>query len=397
MQTHAVYLCRHLVERGYSITVATYRTPSAAVEDDALPFAVHRRLSRVSYWENLRVLTTLASECRADVLYASTVFYGALRALTGLPVICRSPGNDILRPWIAWPYQALSRTLSRPAVEDRLFERFRRLDWPERLELLMLHRRRQAMIHSACQHARVLANSAYTAGLLNGIGLDAPQVRVLTGGVDSARFQPRGESKPVIRARLGLSESCFLLMTACRLVPKKGLGLLLHAMATLRRTMPDAHLVVVGNGREAVAAMRLAQELGVADAVTFTGAIAHGQLHEYYWAADQFLLASREHVDPGTGLRDVETMGRVLCEANAAGLPTIAARSGGIPSIIDHGVNGLLFEEDDQEQLVARITQLRNDASLARRLTVQGLHRATHQFDWSVVCDAHEAEFRCFE
>lgn len=396
MQTHAVYLCRHLVQRGYSITVATYRTPSASAVDDALPFAVHRRLSRVSYWDNLRVLTTLAGECRADVIYASTVFYGALRAPTSLPVVCRSPGNDILRPWIAWPYRVLSRTLSRPAIEDRLFDRFRRLDWPERFELLMLHRRRQAMIHSACQHTRVLANSAYTAGLLNGIGLNAAQVRVLPGGVDSTRFLPRGENKSAIRARLGLSESCFLLMTACRLVPKKGLGLLLQAMAALRRTMPDAHLMVVGDGREATPALRLAQDLGVAGAVTFTGAIAHDHLHEYYWAADQFLLASREHVDPGTGLRDVETMGRVLCEANAAGLPAVASRSGGIPSIIDHGVNGLLFAEDDQEQLVARITQLRNDPSLARRLTAAGLHRATHQFDWSVVCAAHETEFRYF-
>jgi len=394
MQTHAVYLCRHLAERGYPITAVTYRTPTAAAHDHALPFPVHRCLSRVSYWENLRLLTALARDCQAQLIYASTVFYGALRKLTGIPVVCRSPGNDILRPWIAWPYQTLSRTLSRPAVEDRLYDRFRQLDWPERWELLMLHRRRQAMIRAACQHTRVLANSHYTAGLLDDIGLHASQVRVLAGGVDAARFRPNGESKATLRARLALPPAGFVLMTACRLVPKKGLALLLRALAELRTTMPDAHLVVVGDGRESARAQRLAAELGVAPAVTFTGAVPHDTLHEYYWTADQFLLASREHIDPGTGLRDVETMGRVLCEANAAGLPAIAARSGGIPSIIEDGVNGLLFDEDAQDQLIARITQLRNDPALARQLAATGLHRAAREFDWSIICAAHEAEFQ---
>jgi phosphatidyl-myo-inositol dimannoside synthase len=71
------------------------------------------------------------------------------------------------------------------------------------------------------------------------------------------------------------------------------------------------------------------------------------------------VLASREQVDPRTGLRDVETMGRVLCEAHAAGVPVVASRSGGIPSIVDHGRNGLLFEENDLDGLIHGIERLR--------------------------------------
>lgn len=391
MQTHAIYLCRHLLQLGYPITVATYRLPAASSD---FPFPVHRILSRVSYCENLRLLTNLARDARAELIYASTVFYGALRPLTGLPLVCRSPGNDILRPWIAWPYQPLSHALSRPAVEDRLYHRFRRLDWPERLELLLLQRRRHAMIQAARQHARIFANSHYTAGLLHSIGLPHASVHVLPGGVDSRRFLPRATDRSLLRARLGLPPNRYLLMTACRLVPKKGLALLLRALAALRHAMPDLHLLVAGDGRESSSASRLAATLGVADHVTFTGAIPHDRLHEYYWAADQFLLASREHVDPRTGLRDAETMGRVLCEANAAGLPAIAARSGGIPSVIEHGVNGLLFDQDNETQLIDRITALRANPPLARRLAAAGLHRAAHEFDWSHICAAHEAEFR---
>ena len=179
-------------------------------------------------------------------------------------------------------------------------------------------------------------------------------------------------------------------MTACRLVPKKGLDLLLRAVSEL----PGAHLVIAGEGRQLPKCMTLAQQLGIAERVIFAGRIPHEDLQLYYWAADQFVLASREHVDPRTGLRDAETMGRVLCEAHAAGVPVIASRSGGIPSIVDHGRNGLLFEEDNLDALIQSIERLRNDRSLSRSLVNEGFRDAIEKWDWSVICSSHERIFR---
>jgi glycosyltransferase involved in cell wall biosynthesis len=393
MQTHAVYLCRHLHERGYRFEVATYRADEAAGVDAALPYPVHRSLSRIGYWRNLEALRSLARRIRPDLIYSSTVFYGQAGAATGAPALCRSAGNDVLRPWIAWPYRAASGLLSTPWLETQLYQRYRRLEWPERIENLLIERRRSLMRESALGMRRVLANSEFTAGLLDGIGVAPGRVRVLAGGVDAARFAPAGGDRGRWRERLGLPLRAYLLLTACRLVPKKGIEMLLDAFVRLRARMPDAHLAIAGEGRWRARYEAHAAALGLAGHVTFAGRVAHARLHEYYWAADQFVLASREHVDPRTGLRDVETMGRVLCEANAAGAPVVAARSGGIPSVIRDGCNGLLFEPDDAVALAACVERVRDDPRLAARLRECGLRRAADAFDWSVVCGAHEEEF----
>lgn len=159
--------------------------------------------------------------------------------------------------------------------------------------------------------------------------------------------------------------------------------------------LPHTHLLIAGEGRQLARCRALAGEYGIAGRVTFAGGAAHEDLPRYYRAADQFVLASREHVDARTGQRDVETMGRVLCEAHASGLPVIASRSGGIPSIVTHEHNGLLFEENIMDGLVQCVERLRADRGLARRLAEQGLRDARDKWDWDVVCGALARAFQC--
>lgn len=379
MQTHAIHLCRYLQQRGYRAEVATYRGPEVD-----FPFPVHRCLSRIGFVDNLCRLESLARRLRPEVLYASTVFYGRLAAATGIPMVARSAGNDVLRPWIVWPYRCLSGALGQPWLEDSLYRRFRKMDRPEWIESLLLERRGAEVRESVRSLAHVLANSAYTAGLLQ--RLSAPSVEILAGGVDAKRFLRQRDT----RAELGLPPDRHIVMTACRMVPKKGLDLLMRAVARL----PDTHLVIAGEGRQRPRCELLARELGIEQRTTFTGSVAHHDLRRYYWAADQFVLASREHVDPRTGLRDVETMGRVLCEAHAAGVPVVASRSGGIPSVIDDRRNGLLFEEDNLDALVEAMARVRADAPFARRLAAEGLRDAKTRWDWRVICGGHERAFR---
>jgi glycosyltransferase involved in cell wall biosynthesis len=233
MQTHAVHLCRYLHKRGYHAEVVTYRGPEVE-----FPFPVHRCLSRIGFTENIRTLESLTRTVRPDLLYSSTIFYGSLSASTGIPMIARSAGNDVLRPWIVWPYRWLSGLLSTPPLEDFLYRRFRKLEWPELVESLLLDRRREEMAQSARQITRILANSDYTAGLLR--GLTVANVDILPGGVDARRFHPLRDT----RDELGLPRDKHVLMTACRLVPKKGLDLLMRAVAQL----PDTHLLIAGEG-----------------------------------------------------------------------------------------------------------------------------------------------------
>jgi phosphatidyl-myo-inositol dimannoside synthase len=399
MQTHAVYLSAWLAERGYPIEVVTYR-PDDIEEDGAVlsydarfRFPVRRCLSRLGFWHNLDRLVEIAAEFRPDLVYASTVFYGLLGPRLGVPVVCRSVGNDVLRPWIAYPFRPGSRLLSNPAVERYLYRTFQRLEQPEIVAALFRAARRRLMERSARAMTRILANSAYTAGLLRQAGVPDERVELLVGGVDAARFARPSLDRPRLRREIGLPEGRYILLTACRLEPKKGIDFLLESFAHLRRSMPDAYLVVVGDGKEGRRCRETAERLGLANSVRFAGRVPHEQVHSHFWAADLFVLASREYVHARTGLRDAETMGRVLCEANAAGIPVLAARSGGIPSVVTDGENGRLFTPDDLADFLAKTRELRASPDLRVRLASNGVALAHERFDWQRILDAHEQAF----
>lgn len=398
MQTHALYLSKHLAQRGYTIEVVTYQpckeheVGEMRAVDRELPFPVYRTLSRLGYFNNLDLLEAHAQRFQPDLVYCSTVFYGELSRRLGLPVISRSVGNDVLRPWIAYPFKPLSRIVSTAWLEDPLHRTFRKLDYPEPVEALYRDRRRQLMIASALRQTRVLANSQFTADLLHEIGLEPHRVHILVGGVESHKFalapDPTG-----LREAWGIPSDRYLIMTACRLVRKKGVDFLIESLEQLVERMPDLHLLVVGSGRHKSRFERMARSSKASQHITFTGRIPHEQIHRFYAASDAFVLASRVQVDPLTGLKDAETMGRVLCEANAAGIPVIAARSGGIPSVIRHGTNGLLFRPDDPDSLIDALHQLRDDPRLREQLIEQGRRIARDEFDWSVIVRAHEEHF----
>ena len=84
----------------------------------------------------------------------------------------------------------------------------------------------------------------------------------------------------------------------------------------------------------------------------------------------------------------------MLCEANATGIPVLASRSGGIPSVITHDDNGLLFASDDIDDLVTQFRRMHEDEALRRRLVRRGRERAEQEFAWQHLIAAHEACFR---
>jgi glycosyltransferase involved in cell wall biosynthesis len=307
-------------------------------------------------------------------------------------VICRSVGNDILRPWQGYPFRMLASIVGARKIERLVRSWLEHGHYPEWAEMLCHKARVALMRDSARAHQRVLANSEFTRGLLLDLGVEPDRIMVVTGGVDARRFRRPDINKSTLRAELGLPEDAFILLTACRFVAKKGVDLLLQALTELRRDLP-VYLVVAGDGRNRAKYEVLAADLGISAQVAFRGRIEHGRIERFFWAADAFVLASRESVNPYTGTRDLETMGRVLCEANAAGLPVIASSSGGIPSVVSDGDNGLLFPEGDLAGLIEAVRRLAGDRGLAHNLAGRGIERAATAFDWSVIMQHHERAF----
>jgi len=386
MQTHAVALCKWLHERGYHIEVATYRLEEGPVEVPDFPFVVHRLMSRVSYQANMRKLVRLARGMKADLIYSSTVYYGELREFTSTPIFCRSAGNDVLRPWIAWPFTFASSVFDLPWVERRIYRQWKRWHWPERLEGLLLKHRMAVMKDSARRMERIFANSDFTRQLLEQSHVQKERVVTLPGGVDTGFFaQSRAGRK-----ELGLVEGEFYILTACRLVEKKGLDTLVDAMGILRRKGVNAKLLIAGEGRHRKCIEQCIERQDLGAGVTLLGYVDHAVLRDYLHACDMFVLSSREVVDERTGLRDAETMGRVLCEAAACGLPMVSTASGGIPSLIEDGVDGLLANPGCCSDLAAKIEKLCTNRQLATEMGLKAKAKAISTFDWHVLFGAHE-------
>jgi glycosyltransferase involved in cell wall biosynthesis len=382
MQTHAVELAARLEAAGYPISVLTYRGGAADAEeaarfDAALPYAVERSLSRVAYWRNVTRIARAARNFRADAIYSSTVYFGQASARAGLPMLCRSAGNDVLRPWIAWPFRFGAALLDAAFFERNLYPWLRRLDWPERLDRFLVEARTRVMRESAGAMLHVAANSEFTRQRLLEIGLRRDRIETIPGGVDIEKFHP-GEGE---RGKFGWAPDAFVLLSACRLVAKKGLPLLLQAAADLAQEIPKLKLAIAGEGPEQAALAALAARLDIADRIHWMGRLKTAELAAAYRSANVFVFPSRA-VSRAGGFRDAETMGRVLCEANASGLAVVAAATGGVPSIIRDGKNGLLFGEGGVEALRDALWRLYRDGSLRRRLGAEGRSRAVRDFAW---------------
>lgn len=397
MQTHAVYLSGMLHTRNHDIQVVTYRSLKRLVREQSIqydmlqPFITHRILSRTGFWSNIQKLCVLINDFKPDLVYSSTTFYGLLQSLTGYPVVCRSVGNDILRCWIGYPYRAFSGLASTMPVERAINRLNELMKNPGIIKSLFMRQRQKLIEKSSRAASCILANSHFTAGLLRNLGVKASRIEVVVGGVEYNRFAvPPGR---VSRARYRLPRKAFVLLTACRLVEKKGIDFLLETLARINPREINYRLLIAGEGKLRKKLEKLALNLGLADRVRFLGAVPHEELEKLYALADVFVLPSREHELP-TGQKDVETMGRVLCEANAAGIPVIASDSGGIPSVIKHKKNGILFHELDHDDLLSAVRACFFQTVDVEKMVRNGKEAAKNKFDWSVVIRKHEKTFQ---
>ncbi len=140
-------------------------------------------------------------------------------------------------------------------------------------------------------------------------------------------------------------------------MPIKGLPDAIAATARL----PKATLVVAGDGPERGALEELAKERGAN--VRFVGVVTGEEKAAHLRAADAFLHPSR----PLPGGRE-EGVPNALLEAMAVGLPVVASRTGGIPSVVAHEESGLLTAPGDREALHEALARLADDRNLRRRL-----------------------------
>lgn len=189
--------------------------------------------------------------------------------------------------------------------------------------------------------------------------------------IDVERFGPR---RPA-------DEGPRLLVTR-NLEPIYNVGAAIDALAIVRERVADATLWIAGTGSERQALADRAQRLGVADAVHFLGRVPNDEIPMRYATASIALNPT-----------DVDNMPISVLEAFAAGVPVVSTRAGGVPWVVEDGVDGLLVDVGDAAGLAAACLRVLEDPALAERLVDAG-RRRVDGFRVERVVEAWQALYR---
>ena len=215
-------------------------------------------------------------------------------------------------------------------------------------------------------------------------GTLAAKTRVVFNGIDLEAVSPLPPDGAVLE-EFGLQEAGPVIALVGRLQPLKGQKELLQALPRVLQALPGTRLLLVGEAfayesEYAEALRRLTGELGLAEAVVFTG--QRRDVPEVLSACDIVVSASWH-----------EAFGRTVVEAMAMGKPVVATRSGGPEDIVVDGETGLLVPVKDPEALGDALVRLWADPVRARRMGEKGRERALQHFDIRRTVEGAEGVF----
>lgn len=197
-------------------------------------------------------------------------------------------------------------------------------------------------------------------------------------GIDLSHFAP--ETAPsALRNDLGLSNKS-VIVSVGRLVPRKGQDRLIQALPLIRKTIPNVHLLLVGEGSYRKTLERLVEENHVRELVTFVGRVPYTQLPAYFRCGDIFAMPSRSRM----GGLEVEGLGIVYLEASGCGLPVIAGNSGGAPDAVVDGVTGIVVDGTNINDIAAAIVRVLSDPAKMKAMGAAGNEWVTSGWSWEI-------------
>jgi glycosyltransferase involved in cell wall biosynthesis len=215
-----------------------------------------------------------------------------------------------------------------------------------------------------CPVLRRAAALAVPSGFLREVfARHAFDAAVIANAVDTARFLPR----------VPAPDPAPHILVARSLEPIYDNASALHALAHVRASRPRARMTVTGQGPEEGALRTLARSLGIADSVHFAGQVEHGDMAALFQQADVLLNPSL-----------VDNMPNCLLEAMASGVPVVSTRAGGVPHMVDDGVNGLLVAPGDAAAMAEAVIGLARDGGRARALAGAGL-KTVQRHAWEAI------------
>ena len=317
-----------LVERGPDLSDYVAALEAAGVE--VVRFPIHADLAPLLLWQLVRFLRAR----RPDIVHTHLIhgdLYGTLAAwLAGVPVVVSTKHND------------------------DAFRRNRFYAWLGRQAA-----RRQDRIITISDH---LARFSVEVE-----GMNADKITCIHYGLDGAAFRARVRDVASVRAEFGIPAGAPLVGMVGRLTEQKGHVYLLHAWAQVTAALPEARLLLVGDGPLRGELQRRARDLGLGGCVIFAG--RREDVPRIMAALDVMTLPSLW-----------EGFGLVLLEAMAVGRPIVASRVSAIPEIVVDGETGLLVPPRDADALAQALLALLRDPQRATEMGRRGQVRLEQEF-----------------
>lgn len=334
-------LADHLARRGHEVHVITSHDAGLPKLSEENGFSVHRIA-----WPNIRfigIVTFWVKIClkirtiKPDVFHAQSLLCGipavAAKKFLKIPFVVWGQGSDIYLPG------RFTRMTSKPILQNA------------DAVLALTEDMKQKMREICDRDISVVPN-----------GIDLERFKISSGG------KKEGNAKTIIFVG--------------RLHPVKGVQYLIEAMAIVHQQMPDVKLVIVGDGMERARLEEFAEKLNLNGCIQFAGQVPQESIPRFMHQADVFVLSSLS-----------ESFGIVNLEAMAAGLPIVATNVGGIPDIVEEGVNGYLVNAKNPDEIAERVLIFLQNDEMREEISANNREKA-EMFTWSRVAEKVEKEYQ---
>jgi len=222
------------------------------------------------------------------------------------------------------------------------------------MELGKAHRILQGWAYRHLNTVPVAISHIIQQGIIKEYGLAPEKVPIIYNGIDIEKFSPKEQVK--------MQASCTLINVAS-LSKRKNQALLIEAFNLVLKQRADARLVFVGEGEEKSRLQSLAEKYKISDKVEFAG--ISSEVREWLSKADIFVLCSL-----------FEGLPLSVIEAMAVGLPVVVTEVGGVPDIVEDGVNGFLVPSGDAGSLSRAILKLIEDKGLQCQMAQNNMEKA---------------------
>jgi glycosyltransferase involved in cell wall biosynthesis len=355
--SHGPDLGRFLLDRGHRVRAIT-TTSGAGPVDPGFPLVATRKDRSRLIRQPAAALSLLRSAAGAGVIYATGMYGRSALAsrLRRVPLVIKLVSD---------PAYERARRLG---LFSGTLEEFQRSSNRGRVRYL-----EQARRLTLAQASGIITPSHYLAEIARGWGIADERLTVIPNPAPPIE---RSESRQELRERFGLGFPTFVF--AGRLVPQKNLPL---AVSALRR-VPDASLVVIGDGVSRGELERAITAHGLGERVALKAALSRAEVLQWLRAADAAILPS-----------DWENFPHAAVEALAAGTPVLATAVGGVPEIVETGVNGILVAPGDAQALGEAMASIAVDEALLGSLR-EGAQASSENFGEAAVFGAIEAQLK---